>query len=361
MADMILSNRALSRATLARQLLLRRDEHLDPVAAVRHVAGLQAQTPHTWYVGLWSRLAGVRAADVSAALQDRRLVRIALLRSTIHLVTADDAVAIRPLVAPVLERSLLGNFGRPLAGIDREALADAGRTAVEQHPRTFAELGRELHIRWPDRDPSALAQGVRCWVPLVQVPPRALWGRSGPTAHTTLDAWLGDPDPPPPLTLPELIRRYLSAYGPASPADAQAWSGLPRLGEVFEVLRPELVTFRSSHGVELFDLPEAPRPGPDTPAPVRLLYDYDNLLLSYADRSRIVTSAFRASNDSRNGQVRALLVDGRTAGSWTVDGPVLTVRTLDRVDAATAAAIGTEGTSLLDYLGTPGEVRVVTG
>jgi hypothetical protein len=360
--------RALGRATLARQLLLDRAE-LDVVDAVHHLAGLQSQTAQTWYVGLWSRLADPAPEAVSTALADRRLIRIALMRGTIHLVTAADAVALRPLVAPVLERSFAGNWGRQLdGGVDLAEVAAAGRAVVDATPATFAELGRRLLARWPDQNPDALAQAVRTAVPLVQVPPRGLWRRSGRAAHTSLEAWLaGVPaaDGPATADLPWLVRRYLAAFGPASVADVQTWSGLKRLREVVDGMRGELVTFRDENGVELYDLPDAPRPDPDTPAPPRYLYDFDNLLLSHADRSRVLTDAHRGSWQGRNGPLPGtVLVDGVTAGVWTVarDGgtTALTVRpTGARLDAD---ALHDEGAALLDFLGVePGgrEVRVL--
>jgi Winged helix DNA-binding domain len=348
-----LSTRQLNRATLARQFLLDRTDRSVP-DAVAALVGLQAQTPHTWYVGVFSRIRDCRPQDVAALLVDRRLVRIVLMRSTIHLVTAADAAGLRPLIQPVLDRGLAGGFGRALAGVDRNELAEAGARLVADKPRTWAELGRLLSPRWPDRDPAALAQAVRCWVPLVQMPPRGVWGASGTIAHTSLRAWVGA-EPAPALTPADLIRRYLAAFGPASVRDAQTWCGLTRLAEVVDGLRGELMSWRGPSGVELFDLPDAPRPDPDIPAPPRFLYDFDNLYLSHADRSRVITEEYRSLFVSPNGQLpQSLLLDGRTAGTWTVartrDSAVLTVRPFRRLPAATADAVTAEGARLLDFV-----------
>jgi hypothetical protein len=176
-------------------------------------------------------------------------------------------------------------------------VAAAARALVEEQPRTLSTLARLLDERFPGRDAFALGQAIRAWVPLVQVPPRGVWGKSGCAAHTSVEGWLGRV-PSLGFSLEDLILRYLAAFGPGTVKDVQTWSGLTRLREVIERLRPRLVTFRDEHGAELFDLPDAPRPDPDTPAPPRFLYDYDNLLLSHADRSRVITDGYTTSRVS---------------------------------------------------------------
>ncbi|TDD31893.1 winged helix DNA-binding domain-containing protein [Nonomuraea terrae] len=314
--DLLISRRALNRATLDRQHLLRRTDRT-VVEVVEHLAGLQAQTPHTWYTGLWNRIEGFDPADAAGLLLSRELVRIVLQRSTIHLVSARDCLAMRPLLQEVTGRGTKGAYGRELAGVDLDELAAAGRTLLEERPLTFAELGRTLAERWPGHDPQALSMGVRWLVPLVQVPPRGLWGRSGPIAHTSAESWLGLQAPP--MTPAELVLRYLAAFGPASVMDAQTWSGLTRLGEVVESL--DLVRFRDENGRTLYDLPGAVRPPEDVPAPPRLMSDFDNLFLSHADRSRVIPE--RAKEVLKgfaraNVAPRAILADGVMAGDWTV-------------------------------------------
>ncbi len=333
MTSATLSLRALNRALLDRQLLLRRsalpgqgDRAGQVIRTVEHLVGLQAQAPFPPYYGLWSRLAGFRPDDLAGLLLGRQVVRIALMRGTIHLVSARDCLMLRPAMQPVLDRALRVTFGRRLTGVDHSALAAAGRTLVEEKPRTFSELGRELAGRWPEHDPAALAQGVRALVPLVQVPPRAVWGAAGQAAHTSAEAWLGrqmnDQVPIEPL-----IARYLAAFGPATVRDMQAWSGLTRLGEVADRLRPGLRTFRDERGAELFDLPEAPRPDPDTPAPVRLVAEFDNLVLAHADRARVLSEPDRKRMYARaNTFPGAVLVDGFVRGVWKI--------TLERAAAA---------------------------
>jgi hypothetical protein len=353
-----LSRKALNRATLDRQLLLRRAS-MPMLDALEHLVGLQAQTPHTWYHGLWTRLEEFDPTRLAELLTGREVVRMALMRSTIHLVTARDCTFLRPLLQPMIERGMSATFGRDLAGIDAEKLIAAGRELVEERPMIFSELGRALAQRWPDRDPDSLAQAIRAWVPLVQVPPRGVWGSSGRPAHTTIESWLGrsvDPD----SAADDLVRRYLKAFGPATVRDAQTWSGLTRLAEVFDRLRPELVTFADEHGRELFDLPDAPRPDPSVPAPPRFLYDFDNLLLSHADRTRVITEECTAQVWPRNVVPRLVLVDGFTNAEWTLTRhrgtATLTVRPFVRLSRRDAVAIEREGERLLAFAA-PGDTR----
>jgi hypothetical protein len=353
----VLDRRAVNRATLARQLLLERAELAVP-AAVEQLVGLQAQTPHTWYVGLWSRLAGFDPVAVGELLERRELVRLPVMRSTIHLVTAPDALALRPLTQAVIERSTMGTFGRQLAGVDRDALVAAARELVADRPRIASELGRLLAERFPGHDPAALAQGARAWLPMVQVPPRGVWGRSGRALQAPLESWLGRPQAS--LPVQRLVLRYLGAFGPATVRDVQTWCGLTRLAEVLDALRPSLRVFTDPDGAELFDLPDAPRPDPEIPAPVRFLYDFDNLLLSHADRRRVFSAtgdtdyAAHGYTADSNLQPSSLLVDGVVTATWTVsrqrDRATLAVRGFRRLTSAERTEIEAEGAALLAFL-----------
>jgi hypothetical protein len=356
-----LSARALNRALLDRQLLLRREplpgatgRRADRVIeTVEHLVGLQAQAPFPPYYGLWSRLDGFRPEDLSSLILERRVVRIGLMRGTIHLVSADDCLRLRPAVQSVLERGLRANFGRQLTDVDRAALARAGRALVEDRPMTFSELGGALAPRWPQYPPNALAQGVRALVPLVQVPPRAVWGQAGQAAHTSAEAWLGRPLAAS-ASPDQVVLRYLAAFGPATVADAQAWSGLTRLREVTERLRKRLRTFRDEQGRELFDLPDAPRPDRDTPAPVRLVAEFDNLILSHADRTRVISEPDRQRLYTKNGIFPGtVLIDGFVRGMWRITiarrAAVLTVEMFGPVGGRDRDAVAAEGERLLEF------------
>ncbi len=329
----VLSPRALNRALLSRQLLLDRASLSagDPAAravqvaqVIEHLVGLQAQAPFPPYYGLHSRLDGFRPQDLAALITDRSVVRVALMRGTIHLVSARDCLPLRRLVQPVIERGMRTAFGKQLAGVDTVDLAAAGRELVDAEPMTFSRLGQALAGRWPGHPPAALAQGVRAFVPLVQVPPRAVWGRAGQSRHTSAEHWLGQDGPrvhpvrpASRAELADLVTRYLGAFGPATVRDVQAWSGLTGLKTVLEQLRPTLITFRDEQGAELFDLPTAPRPGAEVPAPVRLVAEFDNLVLSHADRSRVISAESSRRLYTINGVIPgAVLIDGFVAGMW---------------------------------------------
>jgi hypothetical protein len=349
----VLGRRARNRALLERQLLLRRRRR--PAAeVVEHLVGLQAQEPRDPYVALWTRLEDFDPDELGGQVAGRQAVRTPLMRTTIHLVTARDCLALAPLLRPVLERGFWTGspFGRQVKGADVDAVVAAGRALLDERPRTTAQLRALLAERWPDHDASSLAYAVRHLLPVVQVPPRGVWGQKGLATWAATETWLGRPLDPAP-SIDRVVLRYLAAFGPASTMDVQTWSGLTRLREVTDRLRPRLATFRSEAGRELLDLPDAPRPDPDTPAPVRFLPQYDNVALSHADRSHVAGDAARhwPSDDLHWSPV---LVDGFVAGAWRLvrDGPAatLTVRLLGPVGPQDQAEVTEEGQRLLGFL-----------
>ncbi|MFF8960200.1 winged helix DNA-binding domain-containing protein [Streptomyces sp. NPDC014894] len=352
----VLGPRALGRATLARQLLLRRTprSELSVKGAVEHLVGLQAQNVTPPYHALAARLADFDPGELSALMASRDVARLVTLRSTLHTHSADDCLALRPLLQPGAPDRELRAFRSGLTGVDLDRLRVRARELVEAEPRTMKQLREELGAAWPHADPFALSVAARCVLPLVQITPRGLWGRSGQVALTTAEHWFGRPAGP--AAAPEdLLRRYLAAFGPASVKDLQTWSGLTRTREVFERLRPELAVFQDERGVELFDLPDAPRPPEDTPAPPRLLPEYDNLLLSHADRSRVVADhRHRALTWRGNQSFPTLLVDGLLAGVWRLTGTgaraILTVSPFGPLSRAVREEVAAEAELTLTRL-----------
>ena len=278
---------------------------------------MQGQAPHAPYVGLWTRLEKFQPEQLSELIVSREAVRAPLMRATIHLVSARDFLSLRPAVQPVLERSFAGS-PFDVSGADIAELLEAGRAFLSERPSTRPELGAALGEAWPDVDSASLAQAVTYQVPLVQVTPRGVWGSSGAARWTTVEAWLGRPLDAG-ASLETLMRRYLAAFGPATVRDMQSWSGLTRLAEVAERLRPHLRVLRDEYGAELLDLPDAPRPDPETPAPPRFLPEYDNLLLSHADRARFIPGGERVplppGPGARSG---TLLEDGVLSATWRI-------------------------------------------
>ena len=351
----VLDRRTLNRALLERQLLLERSTS-SAADAIEALVGMQAQIPADPYIALWSRLQGFRTDELATLITKREAVRMSLFRATIHLVTSRDALALRPVIQPALAR-LFQNaspFGKQLAGVDLERLLAYGRALVDEHPLTSAELRPLLHRRWPKRDQDSLAAAIGYLLPLVQVPPRGVWGASGQPRRTSLEAWLGrslgterSPD--------ALILRYLAAFGPATVGDARTWSGLAALSEVFDRLRPRLRTFRDENGRELFDVPDGPLPDAETPAPPRFLPVYDNVLLSHADRSRVVLDADRRRAGYMDGvNFGSVLIDGFAGATWTIKREskrvTLRVALIDRLQKPDHVALEEEGARLLAFV-----------
>ncbi len=322
----VLSRRELNRALLARQHLLERVS-MPALDLMEHLAGMQAQAPRAPYVALWSRSAGFRAAELEALIEARTAVRAAgMLRTTIHLLSAADALAMRPVLQRgVVERGFRSGspFARNLVGLRIDEVIAVGRQLLMERPRSTAEMGRLLGERWPDRDAVSLAMAVRYLVPLVQVPPRGLWSRSAPPKFAILEDWLGRPlaiD-----TAPDsLVLRYLAAFGPATVADVATWSWLTDLRPVLERLRPGLRVFHDEHGRELFDVPEGLLPDPESPAPPRLLPEFDNVLLLHKDRAHHGARAQSTLARRRrwpNGHVPRRRVHRRYVAAHTNRGP----------------------------------------
>ncbi len=344
----VLSSRILNRALLARQMLLEPAE-MTAEQAIGHLVGMQAQSPQAPYFGLWSRLKDFDPNELARLIEDRRAVRMPLMRTTLHLVTAADCLALRPLMQPMIDRAFAGSpFSKPLDGIEIAETARLGEKLLAGKPLTTIELGELLAEHWPGRDTEALGQAVRALLPVVQVPPRGLWCRSGMPRWTPATSWLGRPLDTA-ASIDDVVLRYLGAFGPACVMDVQAWCWLTRLGDTLERLRPRLAVFRDEAGRELFDLPDAPRPDPETPVPVRFIPEYDNLLLSHAERSRVVSEAGSKKVFGKG----AVLLDGFVSAAWKIvrarRAATLQVEAMHKLSKKDMTAVEKEGLRLLAF------------
>ncbi|MFL6203176.1 MAG: winged helix DNA-binding domain-containing protein [Thermoanaerobaculia bacterium] len=349
-----LTARQLNRATLARQMLLSR-ETATAVAAVERLAGLQAQLARPPFVGLWARLEGFRRSDLLEPLQRREIIRATAMRGTLHLMSASDYVSLRGALQPMLTKGLQAILRERAQDLDMDALQAEARAFFGGKPATFDALRNHLKTKPPQADERAMAYAIRMHLPLVQVPTDNPWGFPAAADFALADDWLGKKVPTGEAPAHTLVRRYLAAFGPATPRDAQAWSGLQSLRAAFEELRPELVTFRDERKRELFDLPEAPRPEEDSPAPIRFLPEFDNLVLAHDDRTRMIADEHRPKVTLKNLQVRAtFLVDGVVAGTWKIErkkkAATLVLEPFGKLAKKTLAELEREGGALLRFV-----------
>ena len=361
----VLSRRALNRATLARQMLLDRVD-LPALRAIERLAGMQAQAPLSPYVGLWTRLRGFEAEELADLMRRRKLVRASLMRVTVHLVSARDALAWRPILQRVAEGGWRGSqWSKQIGTAHAEDVLKAARELIDVDAVGRTELGKLLAQRFPDADAYALGGTVMYLQATVQATPRGVWGEGGTTKFRSIQSWLGHELEVRP-SVDDLVLRCIGALGPMSVRDVQAWCGLTRLAEVVDRLGSRLRAFRDEDGVELYDRPRAPRPDPDTPAPVRFLPEFDNLLLSHADRRRVNPDRRPVPLFPGNGsRLGTFLVDGLHAGQWAIraqsqpDRAVLELEPFGRLTRAERHALEAEGLDLLAFAAPDRPDRVV--
>ncbi len=351
-----LDRATLTRASAERQWLSGR-RPAPATAAIEHLVGLQAQEPLEPYVGLWSRLDGFRPAELVDLLEQRRAVRTLMMRRTIHLHTSGDAIAMRPAYDAMLRQRMQGTLGPRLPGVDFDELAALGEPHFAAQPQILADVARAVADRFPGAPVRDLGDALSTLVRLVQVPPRGLWGQKAPALNTTYDAWLGPDDDDRPAEergaaiLADVVRRYLRAYGPAASADIRAWSGLSGLPAVIKQLEPELRTYRDERGRTLLDLADASLPPEGLPLPPRFLPAFDNAVLGYDDRSRIIDDEHKGLSVLGT---RYVLVAGRVAGVWTSEGDAagvtVTVEPLRKLSRAERSEVAAEGERLAAFL-----------
>lgn len=361
-AGSTLGQRQLNRTLLARQLLLERSS-MSTRDALEHLVGLQSQNPNDSYIALWTRLRSFATDSLSGMMLDRSAVRASLMRGTIHLVTGDDYLALFPFSWPLHERFFPRSAqGRTLDPRQVPGIVEAGRALLQDNPMTIGALGAELASRWPELPKGALAQACRFLLPLVQTTPRGVWGASHQATWALAADWLGKPVPSGGSPV-NVLKRYLAAFGPATVADMQAWSGLTGLRSHVDQMRGDLVTYRNERGQELLDLPDAPIADEAMPAPVRFLPVFDNVLLSHKDRTRIITDERRKAIGTKNGLFQSTyLVDGFVAGAWKItadkDHATLTLSHFEAHSPDTVRDLEAEGDRLLAFV-TDAERRAV--
>lgn len=353
MADRILRLRELNRATLARQMLLERAA-LPVPAAIERLVGLQAQLALPPYVGLWTRLRDFRREDLAHLIENREVIKATLMRATLHLFTAEDYLRFRTTLQPVLTgagNQIAKRFG---AEFNLDKLLTAARRYIDEKPRTFAEISEMVAKLMPNIEVGPLRYTVRTHLPLVQVPITNGWSYSNKPAFTLAESWLSRPISPDD-NLRELIFRYLAAFGPAAVTDMQTWSGLPKLKDTFAKLKPELQTYRDEGRRELFDLPDVLLPADDVPAPIRFLPEFDNLLLSHSNRTRVIADEHRSKVYLPGLRVAAtILVDGFVRGVWKIEknktSATLVIDPFDKLTRRDRGALLEEGEQLVRFV-----------
>jgi hypothetical protein len=344
MAERVLTERELNRALLARQLLLERADLPIP-RALERVGGIQAQYAPSSYVGLWSRLAGFRRENLTRALERRSVVQGTLMRVTIHLVSALDY----PLLTAGVKEARRASWTKARRGLDPrkvEAAARRVRSLLGSGPRSRSELVEALGVD------SQVWNGVGMWVDLLRVPPSGTWERRRADLYALADEWISYENATAEEGFEHLVRRYLGAFGPASLRDAANWAGLTPSLLAPVVERMALRRFRDESGGELLDLPRAPLPDAETPAPPRFLPWWDATTLVHARRTQIMPEEFRARvfNTQTPHSTATFMIDGRIAGIWTEEGGRVRLEPFGRFPREARRALEEEAERLADFL-----------
>lgn len=345
MAERTLTERELNRALLARQLLLERAP-IPMGRAIERIGGLQTQNSPSGYVGLWSRVEGFRRDELTRALERRAIVQGTMIRVTIHTVTRPDY----PYFVEGVREARRDWWRRATRGHKDERtmvkLARSTRALLADGPMRTKELQRRLDVD------STTWNGIGLWVDLVRVPPSGTWERPRADLWATAEDWLG---PMPSVTAEEsrthLVRRYLAAFGPASAKDVASWTGLPMSSLSPVLARMTLRRFRDERGGELLDLPRAPLPDPETPAPIRFIPTFDAILLVQARRTQVLPERYRPIifNTKTPHSTATFLVDGQVAGTWRVEKGDLRVTPFETLSARVRRELDREAERLREF------------
>jgi hypothetical protein len=339
-----LSERELNRALLARQLLLERAE-VPLTRAIERIGGLQTQYAPSAYIGLWSRLAGFERRDLTHALERRRAIQATLMRSTIHIVSRRDFwLFLEGLRRGRREWWLRVNHGastRAIAATERRV-----RALLADGPRRRAEIQEALAVdahTW---------NGIGLGLDLVRVPPSGTWEQRRADLYAAAEDWVTPTEATEEQGLEHLVRRYLGGFGPAPRGDIANWAGLSIGALAPTIDRMRLRRFRDEAGRALVDLPGAPLPHPDTPAPVRFLPTWDATLLVHARRTQIMPERHRPRvfNTRTPHSMETFMVDGRVAGTWKADRTHLRIDPFERLPRQTRREVDDEAERLAVWL-----------
>jgi DNA glycosylase AlkZ-like len=344
MAERTLTQRRLNRALLARQMLLERASTPMP-RALERMGCLQAQYAPSMYIGLWSRLEGLERDELTGALEKRKVVQGTLMRSTIHLVSAADywplATAIREARREQWARTRKSHSAGAVA-----AAAKTLRSRFSKGPLSRGELSDLL-----DKDP-VVVNAVGLWLDLVRVPPSGTWERRRADLYAAAEDWLG---PPGKIARDDavdyLVRRYLGGFGPATTAEIADWAGLPNPEIESTLGRLKLRRFRGEEGDELVDVPRAPLPDPETPAPPRFLPTWDATLLVHARRTGILPEEHRPKvfTTKTPQSVATFIADGEVAGTWRYEKGKVKLEPFGKLDTSTRRELDEEAERLADF------------
>ncbi|MFF2552220.1 winged helix DNA-binding domain-containing protein [Nocardia sp. NPDC058058] len=356
-----ISLRQLNRTLLTRQMLAERVT-MPAADLISHLVAVQGQEANWPFIGLWTRLTDFRTAELDSLLRDRTVVRATMIRRTVHLATADDYRWLYPTIRPAVESMLqVAYYREAVEHLDHAELRTAGRNLLTGRTLTRTEISKTLAEQFPSPYPERLSSALGLLTPVVHYEEAGVWGawRNRRVSIALAEEFLGAPlAAPAPETM---ILRYLAAFGPATVADVQSWSGTTKLAEVMARLRPRLRVLRDESGRELYDLPDTPLADPDLPVPVRFLPAFDNALLGHKDRRRVIGDADRTRIAKiASGGVPMYLVDGFVHGRWDLDGETLRVTPWHPLTRAAEAAVYAAAQELLPALlpGGTGDIRV---
>ncbi|MGH2657646.1 MAG: winged helix DNA-binding domain-containing protein [Actinomycetota bacterium] len=347
MPERVLSTRELNRALLARQLLLERST-LPLTRAIERIGGLQTQYAPSGYIGLWSRLQNFRREDLTRALERRRVIQATFMRATLHMVSGADYALFMEGIRKI-RREWWARVQRRQAGsLDMKGAVALLRKHLAEGPRRQRELARLLEA---EGFPRMAWAGAGMWLDMVRVPPSGTWEQRRADLYGLAQGWVAERAVTEAQGREHVLRRYLGAFGPAPLSDAANWAGLPVTALRPAVERLPLRRFRDEAGGELLDLPRAPLPDPETPAPVRFIPTWDAILLAHARRTQVLPEAIRPRvfDTKTPHSVLTFLVDGAVAGTWRYEKGRIRLEPFGRLPGGVRRELEEEGERLAAF------------